>query len=89
MHDGIVASYASVAKRFDARIIPVGTAFNRVRSTDGRKVVVPDPDYDFDNPQHPTRPNQNHSLVVGWYWDDRGVEPKLKLDFKHADATGC
>jgi fermentation-respiration switch protein FrsA (DUF1100 family) len=89
MHDGIVKAYASVAKQFDATIIPVGSAFNKVRSTDGRKVVVPDPNYDYDNPVHPKRPNQANSLVAGWYWDVRGEKPTLRLDFKHANTAGC
>jgi hypothetical protein len=89
MHAGIVKAYASAAKQFDASIIPVGSAFNKVRTTDGRKVVVPDPNYDFGNPQYPKRPNQTNSLVAGWYWDKRGDKPALKLDFKHANVAGC
>lgn len=89
MHKGIVKAYTGVAKQFDATIIPVGSAFHQVRSTDGRKVVVPDPNYDFDNPQHPKRPNQENSLVTGWHWDVRGKKPTLRLDFKHANIAGC
>ncbi len=89
MHNGIVNAYASVAKQFDARIIPVGSAFAEFRSTEGRKVVVPDPDYDFENPVPPKRPNQKNSLVAGWYWDMRGEKPQLRLDFKHANVSGC
>ncbi|TWT53671.1 Endo-1,4-beta-xylanase/feruloyl esterase precursor [Rubripirellula amarantea] len=90
MHAGILQAYESVAKQFDAAIIPVGSAFHEVRTSPGRQVVVPDPNYDFDNPVHPQRPDQTNSLVAGWYWDvadDR--EPKLKLDFKHANEAGC
>jgi endo-1,4-beta-xylanase len=89
MHDGIVRAYASVAKQFDARIIPVGSAFNNVRATKGHQTVVPDPNYDFDNPVHPNRPDQTNSLVAGWYWDTKGEKPKLRLDFKHANTAGC
>ncbi len=89
MHDGIVSSYRSVAKQFDATIIPVGSSFHNVRTTDGRQVVVPDPEYDFDNPTYPQRPNQANSLVAGWYWDVRGDKPALRLDFKHANDAGC
>jgi hypothetical protein len=81
--------YADVADQFGARIIPVGTAFQRARNTEGRKVVVPDAHYDFDNPVFPHLPDQTHSLVAGWYWEKRGSEPMLKLDFKHANAGGC
>lgn len=89
MYDGIVEAYDSVAKQFDAMILPVGHAFHRVRSTPGRQVVVPDPDYDYENPVHPKRPNQANSLVAGWYWDVRGENPNLRLDFKHANTAGC
>lgn len=89
MHAGIVEAYASVAKQFDAGLIPVGSAFHRFRSTAGRKVVVPDPDYDFENPTYPERPNQTNSLVAGWYWDVKGDEKSLRLDFKHANVAGC
>ena len=89
MHDGIVNAYAGVAKQFDATVIPVGSAFDNVRSTEGRTVVVPDPNYDYKNPQHPKRPNQENSLIAGWYWDIRDDKPTLRLDFKHANTAGC
>ena len=89
MHNGIVDAYGAVAKQFDATIIPVGAAFDAVRSTEGREIVVPDPNYDYHNPAHPKRPDQSHSLVAGWYWDTKGDQPRLKLDFKHANNTGC
>lgn len=89
MHTGIVNAYSSVAKQFEAKIIPVGSAFNKFRTTDGHKVVVPDPNYDFENPVHPNRPDQTNSLVAGWFWDKKGDKPKLKIDFKHANSAGC
>ena len=89
MYQQLADAYADAAKQFGATVIPVGTAFQRVRSTEGREVVVPDPNYDFDHPVHPQRPNQANSLVTGWYWDDRGEQPTLRLDFKHANAAGC
>jgi hypothetical protein len=89
MHERIVKAYASVSQQFDANIIPVGTAFHRVRSTPGRKVIVPDPNYDFVNPVYPKRPNQTNSLIAGWYWDEKGGNRALRLDFKHANPAGC
>ncbi len=89
MHERLSDAYASVAKQFSAKVIPVGSAFQRVRSTPGREVVVPDPNYNFENPVHPQRPNQRNSLVAGWYWDKRNEKPKLRLDFKHANVSGC
>jgi len=89
MHAGIVDAYGRVAKKFEAKIIPVGSAFHKYRTTNGRKVVVPDPGYDFDKPVHPQLPDQSNSLVVGWYWDKKGEQPKLRIDFKHANVAGC
>lgn len=89
MHANIVSAYESVARKFDAKIIPVGSAFNRFRTTEGHRVVVPDPNYDFENPAYPNRPNQANSLVAGWYWDTKGKQPKLRIDFKHANVAGC
>ena len=89
MYLGLSDAYARVAKQFDATIIPVGTAFQKVRSTPGREVVLPDPNYDYSNPVFPKRPDQTNSLVAGWYWDERSDEPRLRLDFKHANTSGC
>lgn len=89
MHERIVKAYASVAKQIDADIIPVGSAFHRVRMTQGRKVIVPDPNYAFENPVYPKRPNQANSLVAGWYWSDKDGKKTLQLDFKHANVSGC
>lgn len=89
MHEGIVNAYGRVGKQFDAKMIPVGSAFNRFRTTKGHQVVVPDPNYDFENPVHPKRPNQTHSLVTGWYWDTKGKQPMLRIDYKHANVAGC
>lgn len=89
MYNGLSKAYAGIARQFDATIVPVGTAFQAVRSTPGREVRVPDPNYDFENPVHPKRPEQQNSLVTGWYWDARGDKKKLRLDFKHANVAGC
>lgn len=89
MHRGLIDAYAGVADEFGARLLPVGSAFHDFRSMPGRAVVVPDPTFDFKNPVHPNRPDQTNSLVAGWYWNNSGNEPKLKLDFKHANAAGC
>ena len=89
MYEGLRSAYADTAQQFGATIIPVGTAFQKVRSTPNREIVVPDPNYNFENPVHPTRPNQRNSLVVGWNWDVRGDKKQLRLDFKHANVAGC
>lgn len=89
MYDGLRNAYAHIAKQFDAKLIPVGSAFQEVRSTLGRKVIVPDPAYDFGNPLYPKLPDQLNSLVVGWRWRTRRGERTLRLDYKHANESGC
>ncbi|QDT10173.1 DUF4886 domain-containing protein [Planctomycetes bacterium K23_9] len=89
MYQGLSRAYANTAKQFGAKIIPVGTAFQKARQIPGREIVVPDPNYDFESPDHPKRPDQTNSLVTGWYWDNRESKKSLRLDFKHANPTGC
>ncbi len=89
MHAGIVDTYGRVAKKYDAKIIPVGSAFNKFRTTEGHQVVVPDPNYNFDDPEYSQLPDQSNSLVTGWYWDTKAEQPKLRIDFKHANTAGC
>lgn len=89
MHARLVTAYDDVAAQFNADLIPVGAAFHAVRSAADRQIIVPDPNYDFTNPKFPNLPDQNNSLVVGWSWADRETSPKLRLDFKHANAGGC
>ncbi|TWT89442.1 DUF4886 domain-containing protein [Stieleria varia] len=89
MQQRLVNAYSDVAQQFDAKVIPVGQAFHQVRSTPGREVVVPDPTSDYKTPSYPDLPDESHSLVVGWQWASRDGKPSLRLDFKHANASGC
>ncbi|WP_160168375.1 DUF4886 domain-containing protein [Novipirellula maiorica] len=89
MYERLRHAYDENAKRFDARIMPVGTAFQLARSTAGRAVVAPDPSFDYKNATYPNLPNQDHSLVIGWYWQNKGDNPRLALDFKHGNTHGC
>ncbi|MCO8125269.1 DUF4886 domain-containing protein [Stieleria sp. TO1_6] len=89
MYQRLSKAYADVAQKYQATIIPVGTAFQRVREAAGHQVVVPDSEFDYDQPEFPSLPDQSNSLVVGWHWQKGGDKPALKLDFKHANAAGC
>ncbi|WP_442505178.1 DUF4886 domain-containing protein [Novipirellula sp. SH528] len=89
MYERLHDAYDASAKLFGGRIIPVGTAFQIARSTAGRSVVVPDANYDYENPEHPNLPNQDNSLVVGWHWQKKGDKPNLGFDYKHANTHGC
>lgn len=78
------AAYHQMAAHLDVRLIPVGDAF-REAGTDAQWRYEPDLDYDFDQPRFPFLPWQNHSLHVGYYWDETR---QLKLDPSHASAAG-
>lgn len=89
MHSGIVHAYAAAAQNFNVGNIPVGNAFHEARRSPGHRVVVPDPEFDYEAPTYPQRPNQKNSLITGWYWNTKDESPKLRLDFKHANTAGC
>lgn len=79
------AAYHQISAHLDVRLIPVGDAF-REAETDSQWRYEPDLDYDFDHPQYPFLPWQNHSLHTGYYWDEMR---QLKLDANHASIAGC
>ncbi len=89
MYEKLKQCYADAAREFNATLIPVGTAFQIVRQTDGHQVVVPDPNFDYKQAVYPNIPNQDHSLIVGWYWADDKGKKTLKQDAKHANDDGC
>ena len=89
MYERLRATYAAAAERTDGRIIPVGTAFQHVRNTPGREVLVVDPDYNYKQPEYPQLPRQTNSLVKGWSWRKTNDGHKLGLDFKHGNTAGC
>jgi hypothetical protein len=89
MYDGLRRCYEDVAREFNGTIIPVGTAFQKVRATPGQQVVVPDPKFDYKTAVAPNLPNQDHSLIVGWRWVEKDGKKTLSLDAKHANASGC
>lgn len=79
------AAYHKVARKFNAKIIPSGDAFQAINSS--RKWgFIPDESFNFENPEYPQLPNQNHSLNVGYFWDKN---KKLQFDPNHASDAGC
>ncbi|QDT39939.1 DUF4886 domain-containing protein [Stratiformator vulcanicus] len=91
MYEGLHAAYNEFADRYDLRVIPIGTAFQKARAMPNWRVVVPDPDFDYSDTTQKSLPNERGSLVVGSWWrrnSDTG-EKKLGLDAKHANDAGC
>jgi len=87
MHTRLAKAYDSVAGKFNAAVLPVGDAFNQVRLTPGREVVLPASG--SKDVVYPNLPEQKNSLVVGWHWRTSNGKQTLRLDFKHANAAGC
>jgi hypothetical protein len=89
MFDGLRAAYQTIASELKCRIIPVGTAMQRVRHTPEWKFVYPDPKFDYAGAKSPALPSQEHSLNVGWRWSNPADgQPKLSLDAHHASLAG-
>ncbi len=89
MYEGLKAAYEALAKRHELTIIPVGTAFQNARSTEGWKFVFPDPAFDYKNPPANAEPEQKGSLNAGWKWSkDKEGQMKFALDANHANKAG-
>ena len=87
MYENIRESYARAAAHLDgARLLPVGTAFQRARDVPGYAEAYPLPRSAIESVKFPALPAQPHSLVVGYYWQKDGQ--KLAQDAKHANLRG-
>lgn len=89
MYDGLHAAYQQLAARHHLKIIPVGSAFQKVRTLDRWK-YRPDTAFDFANAQHPALPNDKGGLNAGWKWSKNRNTGRLTLgtDSKHANIPG-
>ncbi len=83
MHEKLSAAYDSMARSHNLRQVPIGDAFALARRSQMWD-YAPDPDYDFAHPPAEVLPNQDASLIRGWYFRD-GV---LTLDGNHASIAG-
>jgi hypothetical protein len=90
MHQCIDAAYKKLSQSFDFRILPSGPALYRARNQAGRRYVL-DPNYNFNSPQAPALPRQEHNFSVGYHWaitDTPNGIPELRLDANHLNMRG-
>ncbi|MBN2711397.1 MAG: DUF4886 domain-containing protein [Planctomycetes bacterium] len=92
MHRRIVENYNHFSSETGCGILPSGEAVNRARQIEGRKFTWPEEDYNYQFPEAPVLPRQEHSLAVGWFWEitntPEGV-PEMRRDSNHLNRTGC
>lgn len=84
MHEAVRRNYHTIAKELGVRILPVGEAFANARKHPDWNFER-DPDFDYENPQHPDMPNEKHSLNKGLIWRQN---KKFFIDTHHAGPLG-
>ncbi|SDG75190.1 protein of unknown function [Pedobacter terrae] len=77
------AAYHLLAKRINARILPVGDAFQIV-AEDRKYGFKPDLSFNYEHPTAPNLPDQTHSINIGYYWNKNEVV----FDPNHANDAG-
>jgi len=77
------AAYRLLAKRINARILPVGDAFEAV-ARDSKYGFKPDLSFNYEHPIAPNLPDQTHSINIGYYWNKK----ELVFDPNHANDAG-
>ena len=77
------AAYHRLAKAFNAKIFPVGDAFQMV-ATDKKYAYKKDLEFDFEHAAAPQLPNQSYSLNIGYFWN----KSRLDFDPNHANNAG-
>ena len=89
MFEQLQAAYKELAERYDLRVIPVGEAFQKARSTPRWTFQFPDPNFNYKSPLNATPPDQTGSLNVGWtvrkYKKKVPVEPVLVLEEEESE----
>lgn len=76
-------AYHKLAKQFNARILPVGDAFEAV-ATDKKYGYKEDVNFNFQKPSAPNLPDQTNSINVGYFWN----KEQLVFDPNHANDAG-
>lgn len=88
MYEGLTNAYTTIAAELSARRIPVGDAFY-LADTDPKWGFRPGTKFDAKKAQHPTLPEQTHSLHTGWRWrKEKDGNIKLGMDGHHANTAG-
>lgn len=77
------AAYHLLAKRINARILPVGDAF-QILAEDRKYGFKPDLSFNYEHPTAPNLPDQTHSINIGYYWNKK----ELVFDPNHANDAG-
>lgn len=77
------AAYHLLAKRINARILPVGDAFQIV-AEERKYGFKPDHSFNYEHPTAPNLPDQTHSINIGYYWNKKD----LVFDPNHANDAG-
>lgn len=88
MFEGLKACYDDLANKYGLRVLPSGEAMRRCRQTQPVKFTFPDPKFDYKNPVYPQTPDQEGSLIKGWWWREKDGKKQLILDSKHANVRG-
>lgn len=76
-------AYQLLAKKINARILPVGDAFQAV-ATDKRYGFKPDLSFDDRHAIAPNLPDQSNSINIGYFWNKN----ELVFDPNHANDAG-
>ncbi len=88
MFEGLRDCYNNLAKTYNLRILPSGSAMQACREKQKVKFTFPDSDFSYKNPVNPQLPKQDGSLIRGWYWYNRKGKKRLRLDSIHANVRG-
>lgn len=76
-------AYRKLAKQFNARLLPVGDAFEEV-ATNKKYGYKKDTTFNFEHPVASNLPDQTHSINVGYFWNKQ----ELAFDPNHANDAG-
>lgn len=76
-------AYHKLAKQLNARVLPVGDAFEAV-ATNKKYGYKKDSGFNFEHPVAPNLPDQTNSINVGYFWNKQ----ELSFDPNHANDAG-
>lgn len=87
MYDGLSKAYRTITAELAAKRIPVGDAF-WIADNDQTFGFRVDAAFDPEAADAQSLPDQTHSLHVGYRWQNRNGQPKLRMDGHHANVAG-
>lgn len=87
MYEGLANAYRTIAAELGCDVIPVGDAFY-MADTDPEWGYKVDEKFDLTTAKPRERPDQTHSLHVGWYWPTPPKKQVLSMDGHHANTAG-